>query len=133
MKNPLVAVTIILFIFSASCRNSTSIPEITSGRIDYKISYLNEEFDKKTMHILPSHMKLTFNEKQASNNIEGFMGMYRLDAITNFSTRKCSTTLKVFDKYYLFRGDRDEQMCCFDTMEGMEIEETTETKEIVGF
>lgn len=83
--------------------------------------------------MLPSKMKLFFNEKQASNNIEGFMGMYKLNAFTNFHTRKCSTLLKVFDKHYYFKGSRDEQMCCFDTMDDMEITETDETKMIAGF
>lgn len=85
------------------------------------------------MNVLPSRMKLLFNEKQAANSIEGFMGIYRLNAVTNFSTRKCSTILKVLDKNYLFKGIRDEQMCCFDTMDGMEIQETDETKVIAGF
>jgi hypothetical protein len=61
------------------------------------------------------------------------MGMYKLYAFTNFTTRKCSTILKVLDKHYLFRGNRDEQMCCFDTMDDMEIAETDETKVIAGF
>ena len=61
------------------------------------------------------------------------MGMYKLYAFTNFSSRKCSTVLKVLDKHYLFRGNRDEQMCCFDTMDDMKIVETEETKVIAGF
>lgn len=133
MRKSLVAAIITISILSASCKRSDNESEITAGRIDYKITYLNNDLDKKTMNILPTHMKLVFNEKQAANNIEGFMGIYRLNAITNFSTRKCSTILKVFDKHYLFRGNKDEQMCCFDTMEGMEIQETSETKDIAGF
>jgi GLPGLI family protein len=78
-------------------------------------------------------MKLMFNEKQASNIIEGFMGMYKLNVFTNFHSRKCSTILKVFDKNYVLKGGRNEQMCCFDAMEGMEIEETKDTKIIAGF
>ena len=133
MRKPLVAFVIIIFIVTASCINKDNQPKVFSGRIDYKITYLNTDLDKKTMNILPTRMKLLFNEKQAANNIEGFMGVYKLNAITNFHTRKCSTVLKVFDKHYLFNGSRDEQMCCFDTMEGMEIQETNETKIIAGF
>ena len=78
-------------------------------------------------------MKLIFNENEAINNIEGFLGFYKLDAITNFHTRKCSTMLKIFDKNYLFKGKRDEMMCCFDSMDEMVITETEETKNIAGF
>jgi GLPGLI family protein len=106
---------------------------VTSGRIDYKITYLNNDLDKKTKNILPSRMKLIFDHKHAANNIEGFMGIYKLNAYTNFHTRKCSTILKILDKHYLFKGSREEEMCCFDTMEDMVIEETSETKVIAGF
>ncbi len=116
-----------------SCLPDTDHTGISSGRIDYKISYLNEELDKKMLDILPRRMKLVFNEKMAINNIEGFMGFYKLEAITNFHTRKCSTLLKVFEKNYLFKGKRDEMMCCFDPMDGMEITEIPGTKTIAGF
>lgn len=116
-----------------SCHKNQSGPCITSGKIDYKITYLNSDLDKKTQNILPTKMKLTFNQKEASNQIDGFMGMYKLSAFTNFQTRKCSTILKVFDKHYLFQGEREEQMCCFDTMEDMVVQKTDETKIIAGF
>jgi GLPGLI family protein len=133
MRKPLIVFVITVLIFITSCKNTDVQSKISSGRIDYKITYLNTDLDKKTMSVLPMRMKLTFNEKQAANIIEGFMGVYKLNAFTNFHTRKCSTILKVFDKQYLFKGGRDEQMCCFDTMEDMEIEETNETKIIAGF
>jgi len=133
MKKLPVKLAILLSVLSVSCRNQADHAGITSGRIDYQITYLNDDLDKKTRNILPSKMKLYFNNKHASNNIEGFMGMYKLNAFTNFHTRKCSTLLKVFDQHYTFKGSRDEQMCCFDTMDDMEITETDETKMIAGF
>jgi GLPGLI family protein len=133
MKKPLTALFSAIIILSTSCQRADDNHRISSGRIDYKITYLNNDLDKKTRNILPSRMKLVFDEKHATNNIEGFMGMYKLYAFTNFTTRKCSTILKVLDKHYLFRGNRDEQMCCFDTMDDMEIAETEETKVIAGF
>jgi GLPGLI family protein len=133
MKKLTVKFVILVSAFTVSCRNNTEQSVITAGRIDYKITYLNNDIDKRARNVLPSKMKLCFNEKQASNNIEGFMGMYKLNAFTNFHTRKCSTMLKVFDQHYLFKGNRDEQMCCFDTMDDMEIMETDETKMVAGF
>lgn len=133
MRNKLLAVVVIFSFISTSCRKLSEQSAIDSGRIDYKITYLNPDLDKKTASLLPTRMKLLFNEKHASNNIEGFMGVYKINAFTNFHTRKCSTVLKVFEKYYIFKGARDEQMCCFDTMEGMEIEYTKDTKKIAGF
>lgn len=122
-----------LFLLTSSCEITDSRQKIHSGRIDYKITYLNQDLDHKAQDLLPRHMKLLFNEKQAMNDIEGFLGFYKLSAITDFTTRKCSTVLKVFEKQYLFKGKREEQMCCFDTMDDMKITETDETKQIAGF
>lgn len=116
-----------------SCINDRNRKNNVSGRIDYKITYLNTDLDNKTTEILPKRMKLIFNENEAVNNIEGFLGFYKLDAITNFRSRKCSTMLKVFDKNYLFKGRRDEMMCCFDSMDEMIIKETSEIRNIAGF
>jgi GLPGLI family protein len=133
MRNQFVVIALAVIFLATSCGKTDKSNAITSGRIDYKITYLNTDIDKKTQNILPTRMKLMFNEKIASNNIEGFMGIYKLHAVTNFHTRKCSTVLKVFEKQYLFKGSRDEQMCCFDNMEGMVIKWTDETKMIAGF
>jgi hypothetical protein len=124
---------ITVFLLASSCNNTEKGKRITSGRIDYRITYLNDDMDEKTRELLPRQMKLIFNEKQAANNIEGFLGFYKLNAFTDFHSRKCSTLLKVFDKHYLYKGKRDEQMCCFDSMEDMVVTETAETKIIAGF
>jgi hypothetical protein len=133
MNKPLAVIFLSTAVILTSCHKNQSGPAITSGKIDYKITYLNTDLDKKTRNILPTKMKLIFNQKEAANQIDGFMGMYKLNAFTDFNTRKCSTILKVFDKHYLFKGGREEQMCCFNTMEDMVIHETSETKMIAGF
>ncbi|MBN2813197.1 MAG: hypothetical protein JXQ80_03910 [Bacteroidales bacterium] len=133
MNKPLVALLVILCLVVISCKNKGDNDLITSGRIDYNITYLNTDLDKKTRSILPSRMRLEFDKKHAINLIDGFMGMYKLNSYTHFSSRKCSTVLKVLDKHFLFKGGRDEQMCCFDRMEDMEVKETGETKTIAGF
>jgi hypothetical protein len=132
MKHQKIAVIFIGVILASSCSN-TDNGQISSGIIEYKITYLNNDLDRKTSELLPTRMKLVFNEKQAANTIDGFLGFYKLQAVTDFHSRKCSTMLKVFDKHYLFKGKRDEQMCCFDSMDDMVIKETDETKNIAGF
>jgi len=126
----LVILTAILL---SSCGGRNSQKGIESGRIDYKITYLNDNLDKKMLDILPKRMKLMFNQEEAINNIEGFLGFYKLEALTNFRSRKCSTILKVIDKNYLYKGRHNELMCCFNSMDEMVITETEETKNIAGF
>jgi hypothetical protein len=131
MKRLKVTIIFAVLILASSCRNSDK-RQISSGVVEYNITYLNQDLDRKTRDLLPRKMKLIFDERHAANSIDGFLGFYKLHAYTDFHSRKCSTLLKVFDKQYLFKGKRDEQMCCFDNMEDMEITETTETKIIAG-
>lgn len=119
-------------LLSFGCSRSGGEYKQESGRIDYRITYLESNLDKKTQDLLPTRMKLLFNKDHSLNAIEGFMGFYRLNTVTNFHSRKCTTVLKVFDKHYLFKGNRDEMMCCFDQMEGLEIEKTGNQKEVAG-
>ena len=116
----------------ASCKQPVQEGSITSGTIEYSIRYLNDDLGGKMEELLPKSMTMVFDQEQAINNIEGFLGMYRLNAFTDFTNRKCSTLLKVFDKDYLYKGKRGEIMCCFDSMEDMEIVETGEIKVIAG-
>jgi GLPGLI family protein len=132
MKRLKVTIVFTVLILASSCKKTDKC-QISSGVIEYNITYLNQDLDRKTRDILPRKMKLAFDERQATNSIDGFLGFYKLLAYTDFHSRKCSTLLKVFDRQYLFKGKREEQMCCFDTMEDMEITETTETKIIAGF
>jgi hypothetical protein len=132
MKRLKVTIIFTVMILASSCKNSEK-RNICSGVIEYNITYLNQDLDRKTRDLLPRKMKLVFDERKAANSIDGFLGFYKLHAYTDFHSRKCSTLLKVFDKQYLFKGKRDEQMCCFDTMEDMEITETPDTKIIAGF
>jgi len=123
----------ILPLFSLSCNHNKNKTVINSGRIDYKITYIDHHLNEKNLELMPRNMKLVFNKKQATNFIEGFMGFYKLNTYTDFHARSCSTLLKVFDKYYIFEGRKDEMMCCFDEMNDMELTETNETKVIAGF
>lgn len=131
-KKAFLTFPVLCIIFLSSCRKADQEGGITSGIIEYNIRYLNDNLDGKLEELLPRSMKMIFDQEQAINNIDGFLGMYRLNTVTDFTNRKCSTQLKVFDKKYLYRGKRGEIMCCFDGMEGMEIVETGETRTIAG-
>jgi hypothetical protein len=116
-----------------SCNKTDNVHSITSGRINYRITYLNYNLDNKKTELLPKNMKLLFNKRQAVYYIEGFMGLYGLNNYTDLHNRTSSTLLKVFDKYYVYKGKRDEMMCCFDNPGDMTIQETGRFKVIAGF
>lgn len=113
---------------------SKNVPEgvYEHGRLEYKITYLNENNGGFDPSFLPKKMILEFNSQFCTNTIDGFMGMFRLANITYFKKKKSVTHLKVLDKNYLFLGGRNELMCCFDVFEGMKITKDTATKLIAG-
>ncbi|MBN2610855.1 MAG: hypothetical protein JXB00_04785 [Bacteroidales bacterium] len=103
-----------------------------SGRIDYKITYLENNLVSISPNMLPKKMKLEFNQEYSTNVIEGFMGIFRLNNITHFKHKRCSTLLEILNKNYIYLGKRGDEMCCFESMEDMDIKYTGETKTIAG-
>lgn len=127
-----IALLSFVVLFFNSCTPNKPQGIYDHGRIEYKIIYLNAEDGNFDPSLLPKKMNLEFNQSYCSNTIDGFMGFFRLGNYTDFGTKKNVTHLKVIDKHYIFRGDKNELMCCFDLFQDMEIELDTNTKVIAG-
>jgi hypothetical protein len=130
MKKIIILIFGSIFVISCSKQEHSGI--YTQGRIEYKITYLNEDNGNFDPSLLPKKMILEFNKQFCTNTIDGFMGFFRLGNLTYFNKKKSTTFLKVLDKSYIFYGSRQELMCCFDAFEGMIIEPDTITKTISG-
>ena len=130
--NKLIYIVFVLLLAS-SCSKKKFTGIYKQGRIEYKITYLNAENGNFDPSLLPRKMVLEFNEDFCTNTIDGFMGFFRLENITYFGKKKSTTFLKVIDKNYVFYGNRQELMCCFDTFKDMVIKRDTATKVICGF
>ncbi len=131
MKKWLPIVSIIL-IFT-SCKKIEEHPGIyQKGRLEYKIYYLNADQGNFDPALLPRKMTLDFNSEYCTNTIDGFMGMFRLSNITYFNKRKSLTYLKVLDKNYIFKGSKNELMCCFEIFENLQITNDTLQQKIAG-
>lgn len=127
------AFIIICIIFlSVSCKKQEHIGKYAHGRLEYKITYLNENTGNFDPAMLPKKMVLEFDNKLCTNTIDGFMGFFRLGNLTYFGKKKSTTYLKVLDKSYVFTGKRNELMCCFELFEDMIIKEDTIKKTIAG-
>jgi hypothetical protein len=130
MPRLLLAVFILGLILSCNRIDSGGIYD--AGKIEYRITYLNAEEDHYDPSFLPKRMTLLFNQDYSINQIDGFMGFFKLGNITYFRNRKVKTHLKVLDQSYAFMGGRNEMMCCFDCMDGMILTEDTTTYDIAG-
>ncbi len=121
-----------LFMLLLSCKEDRPVGIYEHGKIEYRITYLNEEEVNFDPALLPKKMVLEFNSEFCTNTIDGFMGFFRLGNATYFDDKKSITTLKVLDKSYVLYGERNELMCCFDMFENMKFEFDTTTKMIAG-
>jgi GLPGLI family protein len=108
----------LLVILLVDC-NRGKRPGLTEGRIDFKITYEQQEIGGYSASLLPSKMTMEFRDNMVKNTIQGGMGFFNY--------------LKFIDKKYIFKGDKNEPPCCFGLMDGMDIEFTRQTKEIIGF
>ncbi len=124
----IVFLTLLIF----SCGNKKPEGIYEHGRIEYRITYLNEDQGNFDPALLPKKMILDFNNELCTNTIDGFMGFFRLGNLTYFRKKKSITHLKVLDKNYIYNGGKNELMCCFEMFEDMEIEYDTVTKIIAG-
>lgn len=117
----------------SACHNGEKKSKTNEGRLEYRITYETDSVHRKLVDLLPHRMKLEFNQDSAINLMEGFMGMYKLNSITYFRTKKCTTLLKVPKYSFIYMGKKGEPMCCFDPLDNMIVQRTDETKEILGF
>jgi hypothetical protein len=122
---------LLLVLFNACEKNKPS-GFYENGRLEYKITYLNADQGNFDPSLLPRKMVLEFNKEYCTNTIDGFMGMFRLGNLTYFNKKKSITYLKVLDKNYIFKGNKNELMCCFDLFENLEIKKDTSTQTLAG-
>jgi hypothetical protein len=115
-----------------SCGSNKQEGIYHEGKLEYRITYLNAEKDHYDPSFLPKKMTLFFNQDFCINQIDGFMGFFKLGNMTLFRNKKVWTHLKVLDKNYAMKGNRNEMMCCFNCMDGMIIMEDTATYLIAG-
>ncbi|MBN2212648.1 MAG: hypothetical protein JW723_00260 [Bacteroidales bacterium] len=122
----------LLAIILSGCTKHEPAGIYEKGRIEYRITYLENSLDHISPNLLPKKMKLEFNQELSVNVIEGFMGVFKLNNITHFKQKRCSTLLEVLNKNYIYYGKRGDEMCCFEDMADMHIEYTGETRKIAG-
>ena len=130
MKDFWYAFLLMLILFGCKKHEPSGIYD--NGRIEYRITYLENNSNQISPNLLPKKMKLEFNQDYSINIIEGFMGVFKLNNITYFRHKRCSTLLEVLNKNYVYLGKRGEEMCCFENMNDMTIESTAETRTIAG-
>jgi GLPGLI family protein len=122
---------LILTLFSNCSRKR--VERLAEGRIEFQITYEQEEVGGYSASLLPAKMTMEFRDNKVKNTIQGGMGFFNLVNISDLNSYRFTTYLKFIDKRYIFESQGNEPPCCFGRMDGMEIKFTRQTKEIIGF
>ncbi|HDR89558.1 MAG TPA: hypothetical protein ENN63_08045 [Bacteroidetes bacterium] len=133
LRTSQIILTVFFFPFLLeSCGRLLPGDKIREGIVEYEIAYLENMTDNILTDHMPSKMTMKFRKHVSRNEIQGFFGFFELINISDLQKASNTTMLKVLDKKYYYMGTPHEQPCCFDTMEGMVVEFTEETKDICG-
>ena len=116
-----------------SCKKRPSDTLSEEGTIVYHINYLDETVGGYSTGILPQKMESRFKEGMVKNSIEGALGFFSLINISDLNEMTNTTFVKFIDKKYVYRGKKKEPACCFAGLEGMDIEFTESTKQILSY
>lgn len=103
------------------------------GEIEYKITYLENNFDNLSANLMPKKMKLVYNDHLSKNSIESFMGIFVLSSISNTKDATNVTLLKFMDNKFYHETSKNEHACFFYGFNDIEISFTDGTREIAGF
>lgn len=118
--------SILLFAFF-SCDSPEKTSDFNEGVITYDITYLQNELENIETSLLPKKMTLKFNENYSLTHINGFMGLFSISLISDFSSSKDITLVKFFDNKYVHYSDKNEQSSIFEYMEINRIRSIKET------
>jgi GLPGLI family protein len=129
---PTYLLLILLATLFADC-NRKKEQALEEGRIEFQITYEQQEVGGYAASLLPSKMTMEFRDNMVKNTIQGGMGFFHLVNVSDLNKKQFITYLKFIDKRYIFKGDQYDSPCCLGLMTGIDIKFTRQTKEIIGF
>ncbi len=122
---------VLLVVFFGACKRSVFTDNIKEGVIQYDVVYTNNSPRNFPMQLLPKTMELRFNEHFVSYNIEDRVGLFSICNINDLSNRSHTTIIKVFDKKYAYKGERNEAPLFFSNSL-YTITPTSDTSRLIG-
>ena len=123
-------ISLIIILLSCNRKADTGLSE---GRINFEITYVQDKAGKYSTTMMPQRMNMEYKNHFSRNSIEGGLGFFNLVNIADLRNFRNTTYLKFIDKKYIFEGKKKEPPCCFEKLQGMQLEFTGKTTEIAGF
>ena len=100
------------------------------GQVEYSLEYLEDEKAKPIISLLPTTMVYQYKDDNYIQEVEGWMGIFKMAGIKNMSENYNAALLKIMADKYVYKGDL---AFGYDEYPGMKIEYTQETKDIAGY
>jgi len=122
---------VVLFCFSG-CKNLTT-KEISSGVIEYTISYPNPSEVTMSMDLMPKSVTYRFNKNKTCSEISAGMGALKTIVLTDFEKKSIVQTLNLLGKKYKVEFDKTDIDSLNNAEPALKIEFTEETKKIAGY
>jgi len=114
-----------------SCSSDAGGKKIKQGKIEYKITYLDNVREKPLIALLPHHMATVFKDNSTYSVVKGFL--FKLIYITNHDKGQNITLFQVMDKKYMYLADTSETPFGYEVDKKVKIIHTTKKKKIAGY
>lgn len=122
----------LLFLCFSGCKNLTT-KEISSGVIEYEISYPNPSEVTMSMDLMPKTVTYRFNENKTCSEISAGMGALKTIVLTDYEKKNIIQTLNLLGKKYKVEFDQADIDSLNNAEPELKIEHTEETKKIAGY
>jgi len=127
-----VATFILLLLCISACKNLTT-KEISSGVIEYDITYPNPSEVTMSMDLMPKSVTYRFNENKTCSEISAGMGALKTIVLTDFEKKNIIQTLNLLGKKYKVEFDKADIDSINNAESALKLELTEETKKIAGY
>jgi hypothetical protein len=130
-----VRLTALLFAFTSffACKTFVADDRISEGVIEFEVTYpkLNESSVLKDF--LPGKMVMKFRDNKFHSELSAAFGLFKTNIISFGDGKYFAQTVKLIDKKYAVKFDRDMAQQSNSKLPPIEIEHTNKTKEIAGY
>ena len=123
---PLLLIAILTVSVFNSCENMGGEDE---GQVTYELKYLDSEKEKPIISLLPTELEYKFKDDNYMQQVEGWMGIFKMAGLANRDKNQNSALLKIMADKYVYQGDA---AFGYNEYNGMKIEFTKNKKDIAG-
>lgn len=86
------------------------------GVVEYKITYDQTKEENPLVNLMPTTMKIYYNDQSILTQIEGWMGIFKSHQLSDLSDSTNVLLMKLLDKKYFFKRKMSEAPLSFENL-----------------